>query len=77
MHTNPACVTANVRPPMVMLTLREAELGFASTVKLTVVGPVPLAGTPFTHVGTPLLVQLQPTGVMILNVLEPPPAGAA
>ena len=76
MHAAPACITANVRPPMVMLALREAELGLASTVKLMVAGPVPPAGTPFTHVGTPLLVQLQPAGVVTLKELEPPPAFA-
>jgi hypothetical protein len=61
---------------MLMLALRDRELGFASTVKLMVAGPVPLAGTPFTHVGTPLLVHPQPADVLTLNVLEAVPAGA-
>lgn len=73
-HANAACVTENVWPPMTMLALRGAGLGFAATVKLIVCGPVPLAGTPVIHAGTPLLVQPQPAAVFTANELEPPAA---
>ena len=66
----------NVWPPMVMLALRGAGSGLAATVKLMVVVPVPLAGTPVIHAGTPLLVQLQPAVVLTSNELEPPAAAA-
>ena len=48
----------------------------AATVKLIVVVPVPLAGMPVIHDGTPLLVHAQPDVVVTSNALEPPPAVA-
>ncbi len=61
---------------MVMFALREKLLVLAATVKFIVVVLVPLDGMPFTQDGTPLLVQPQPAGVVMVNELEPPPAGA-
>src|SRR5688500_20191956 len=61
---------------MVILALRDDGSGLAATVKLIVVVPVPLAGIPVIHAGTPLLVQLQPAVVLTSNELEPPAAGA-
>ena len=65
-----------VWPPMVMLALRELGSGLAATVKLIVVVPVPLAGTPVIHAGTPLLVQPHAAAVFTSNALDPPDAGA-
>jgi hypothetical protein len=76
LHAAPACVTAKVSPPIVMFALREAGSGFAATVKLMVVGPEPLAGTPEIHAGTPPLVHAQPDGVFTSNALELPAAPA-
>ena len=76
LHAAAACVTAKVWPPMVMLALREAGSGLAATVKLMVVVPVPLGGTPVIHAGTPLLVQAQLDAVLTANVLAPPAADA-
>ena len=67
-------MTVNVWPPMVMLALRDDGSGLAATVKLIVVVPVPLAGTPVIHAGTPLLVQLQPAAVVTSKELGPPAA---
>ena len=61
---------------MVMFALREEGLVLAATVKFIVVELVPLDGIPFIQDGTPLLVQAQPVGVVMLTVLELPPAGA-
>ena len=58
---------------MTMFALRVAPL-LAATVKLIVCGPVPLAGTPVIHAGTPLLVQPQPAAVFTANELAPPAA---
>ena len=69
-------MTANVWPPMTMLALREVGSELAATVKLIVVVPVPLAGTPVIHAGTPLLVQPQLAVVVTSNELEPPAAAA-
>ena len=70
-----AWLTAKVWPPMTMLALRAGSV-LAATVKLMVVVPVPLPGTPVIHAGTPLLVQLQPAVVLTSNELEPPAADA-
>ena len=59
-----------------MVAFRCVGLGFAATVKLMLVVPVPLPGTPETHEGTPLLVQAQPDVVFTSKVLEAPPATA-
>ena len=48
----------------------------AATVKLIVVVPVPLAGMPVIHDGTPLLVQEHVAAVVTSNELEPPEADA-
>ena len=69
-------MTVNVWPPMTMLALRGVGSGLAATVKLIVCGPVPFAGTPVIHAGTPLLVQAQPAAVFTANELEPPDADA-
>ena len=53
-----------------------AGSGLAATVKLIVVVPVPLAGTPVIHAGTPLLVQLQLAAVFTSTALAPPAAVA-
>ena len=50
--------------------------GLAATVKLIVVVPVPLAGTPVIHAGTPLLVQPHAAAVFTSNELDPPDADA-
>ena len=61
---------------MVMVALR-AGPGLATTVKLIIVVPVPLAGTPVIHVGTALLVQPHAAGVVaMVNELDPPDAVA-
>ena len=57
---------------MTMLAFRGAGFVLAATVKLIVCGPVPLAGTPVIHDGTPLLVQPQPATVFTANELGPP-----
>ena len=59
-----------------MLALRGVGSGLAATVKLIVVVPVPLAGTPVIHAGTPLVVQLHVAAVFTSNALDPPEAGA-
>ena len=59
-----------------MSALRAVPPELAATVKLIVFGPVPLAGTPVIHAGTPLLVQPQPVVVVTANELEPPAAAA-
>ena len=58
-----------------MLALRATPV-LAATVKLIVCGPAPLAGTPVTHAGAPLLVHPQPAAVLTLSELGPPPDGA-
>ena len=60
---------------MMMFALRVAP-ELAATVKLIVCGPVPLAGMPVIHAGTPLLVQPQLEGVVTSTELEPPAAAA-
>ena len=60
---------------MTMLALRAGPV-LAATVKLIVVVPVPLAGTPVIHAGTPLLVQPHAAVVLTSNALEPPDADA-
>jgi hypothetical protein len=75
LHGAAACVTAKVWPSMTMLALRVPPV-LAATVKLMVVVPVPLPGTPVIHVGTPLLDQLQLAVVLRSNALAPPPADA-
>jgi len=59
-----------------MLALREVGSGLAATVKLMVVVPVPFAGTPVIHDGTPLLVQPHDAVVLTSNELDPPDADA-
>lgn len=76
LHAAAACDTENVWPPTVMLALRAAGSGLAATVKLIVVVPVPLAGTPLIHAGTPPVVQPQMDAVVTSNELAPPPAPA-
>ncbi len=61
---------------MVMLALRGVGSGLAATVKLIVVVPVPLAGTPVIQAGTPLLVQPHAGVVLTSNALDPPAADA-
>jgi hypothetical protein len=69
-------MTLNVWPPIVMLALRGVESEFAATVKLIVVVPVPFAGTPVIHAGTPLLVHAHAAVVATSNELDPPEAVA-
>ena len=76
MQAAEACVTLNVWPPIVMLALRDEGSEFAATVKLTVVVPVPLVGTPVIQEGTPLLVHEQLAVVFTSNALAPPAAVA-
>ena len=61
---------------MLILAVRDDRLEFGATVKVKVVGPVPLAGMPFTQDGTPLLVQWQSPSVLTLSLLDPRLAGA-
>ncbi len=61
---------------MMMLALRELGSGLAATVKLIVVVPVPLAGTPVIQAGTPLAVQPHAAAVFTANELCPPDAEA-
>jgi hypothetical protein len=75
-HAAAACVTLNVCPPILMLALRGLGLLFVATMKLMVVVPVPVAGTPVIHGGTPLLLQVQPAAVFTANELAPPAAVA-
>ena len=60
---------------MLMLALRSGPV-LAATVKLIVVVPVPVPGTPVIHDGTPMLVQSQPAVVVMSNELDPPAAYA-
>ena len=71
-----ACVTVNVWPPIVMFAVRDAESGFAATVKLTKAVPVALPGMPVIHEGTPLLVHAHADVVLTSNELVPPAAVA-
>lgn len=57
---------------MRMSAERGDGFGLAATVKLIVCGPLPLAGTPVIHDGTPLVVQLQPAAVLTATELDPP-----
>jgi len=66
----PACDTVKFRPAMLILAVRDELLVLGETVKVKVVGPVPLAGMPFTQDGTPLLVQPQSNGVLTLSLLD-------
>ena len=75
-HASAACVTLNVCPAIVMLALRGVGSELAATVKLTVLLPVPLAGTPVIHDGTPLLVHEHAAAVLTSNELDPPEADA-
>ena len=59
-----------------MLALRGVGSEFAATVKLIVVVPVPFAGTPVIHAGTPPLVQPHEAAVFTSNELGPPDADA-
>ena len=61
---------------MLMLAVRELGSGLPATVKLIVVVPMPLAGTPVIHAGTPLLVQPHAAAVFTSNALDPPAAVA-
>ena len=76
MHAAAPCVTEKVCPPTTMFAVRVAGSGFEATEKLIVVVPVPLAGTPVIHAGTPLAVQLQTFGAVTSNALVPPAADA-
>jgi hypothetical protein len=66
----PACDTVKFRPAMLILAVRDERLVLAATVKVKVVGPVRLAGMPFTQDGTPLLVQGQSSGVLTPSLLD-------
>ena len=70
-----AWLTAKVRPATVIFAFRAGPV-LAATVKLIVLGPVPLAGMPVIHEGTPLLVQKHPAHVDTTNELAPPAAVA-
>ena len=59
-----------------MLAVRGVGRVLATTVKLIVVVPVPLAGTPVTHAGTALLVHAHAAVVVTANELDPPDAVA-
>ena len=59
-----------------MLAVRGVGSVLATTVKLIVVVPVPLAGTPVIHAGTPLLVHAHAAVVVTANELDPPDAVA-
>ena len=59
-----------------MVALRGVGSGLRATVKLIVVVPVPLAGTPVIQDGTPLLVQPHAAAVFTANELGPPDADA-
>lgn len=59
-----------------MFAVRDVGSGLAATVKLIVVVPVPLAGTPVIHDGTPLLVQPHADVVLRSKALDPPEADA-
>ena len=61
---------------MVMFAERGVGSELAATLKLIVVVPVPLAGTPVIHAGTPLLVQAHAAVVFTANALDPPDADA-
>ena len=61
---------------MLMLAVRGVGSGLAATVKLIVVVPVPFAGTPVIHGGTPLLVHAHAAVVVTANELDPPEAVA-
>ena len=65
-----SCDTVKFRPAMLILAVRDELLVLAATVKVKVVGPVPLAGMPFTHAGTSLLVQGQSALVLTLSLLD-------
>jgi hypothetical protein len=71
-HGAAACATLNVCPPIVIFALRGVGSGLAETVKLIVVVPVPLGGTPVIQDGTPPLVHPQIDAVLTTNVLAPP-----
>ena len=55
---------------MLIFAVRDEWLVLAVTVKVKVVGPVPLAGMPFTQDGTSLLVQRQSSAVLTLSLLD-------
>ena len=61
---------------MTTLAVRGVWSGLAATVKLIVVGPVPLGGIPVTHEGAPLPDHSQPPEVLTETELAPPDAGA-
>jgi hypothetical protein len=61
---------------MLIFALRGERLVFEATVNVKVVGPVPLAGMPFTQDGTALLVHGQSAGVLTPSLPDPPLAGA-
>jgi hypothetical protein len=61
---------------MVMLAVRGVGSELAANVKLIVVVPVPFAGTPVIHAGTPLLVHAHAAAVFTANELDPPDADA-
>ena len=58
------------RPAMLIFAVRDERLVFSATVKVKVVGPVRLAGMPFTQDGTPLLVHWQSKAVLTLSLLD-------
>ena len=66
----PACDTVKVRPAMLILAVRDELLVLAATVKVKLVGPVPLAGMPLTQDGTSLLVQGQSALVLTPSLLD-------
>jgi hypothetical protein len=55
---------------MVILAVRDELLVLAATMKVKVVGPVPLSGMRVTQDGTSLLVQGQSALVLTLTLLD-------
>jgi hypothetical protein len=55
---------------MLIFAVRDEWLVFSTTVNVKVVGPVRLAGMPFTQDGTSLLVQGQSSAVLTLSLLD-------
>jgi hypothetical protein len=71
----PPCVTANVRPAIVSVPLREIVLVFAAT--LNPAGPLPLPLGLVTVIQGALLVAVQPQPVVVVTVVDPVPPAAA
>jgi hypothetical protein len=74
-HVAAACVTVNVRPPIVRVAVRLEGAVFAAAVKLTDPDPVPLAGDTVTHVALLEAVHAHPASE-VRPTLPVPPAAA-